>query len=61
MRAGGVKAGVAAGAHMYHRGDLVLDHLLVYRIPLAVTQWGRGPVASRRIRIQIDAYKNRIP
>ncbi|CCD95517.1 hypothetical protein BRAO375_4360016 [Bradyrhizobium sp. ORS 375] len=55
MRAGGVEAGVAAGRDVDHRGDVELDHLLIDRIPVPVRQRRRGPVAARRVRVQVDA------
>ena len=55
MRAGGVKGRVAAGADVDHRRDVVLHHLLVDRVPVLVAQRGAGPVAARRIGIQVDA------
>ena len=55
VRAGGVEAGVAARAHVDHRRDVVLDHLLVDRVPVAVGQRRRGPVAARRVGVQVDA------
>src|ERR1035437_7937752 len=55
MRAGGVKAGVAAGGNVDHGGDVELHHLLVDRVPLSVRQRRRGPVPARRVRIEVDA------
>ena len=47
VRAGGVEARIAAGADMDHGGDVVLDHLLVNRVPVAVRQ-GRAESIGRR-------------
>ena len=55
MRAGGVEAGVAAGADVDHGRDVVLDHLFVDRVPVAVRQRRAGPVAAGRIGVQVDA------
>jgi hypothetical protein len=38
-----------------HRGDVVLDHLFVNRIPRFVAQWWRCPVAAARVWVQVDA------
>ena len=54
MRACGVKAGVAAGGDVDHRGDVVFDHLFVDRVPGFVAQRGRGPVATTRVWVQVD-------
>ena len=55
MRARGVEAGVATGRYVDHRGNVVFDHLLVDRIPVAVGQRRRLPVSAGRIRVQIDS------
>ena len=55
VRAGGVEVRVARRAHVDHRRHVELDHLLVERIPLAVGQRRVGPVAARRIGVQVAA------
>ena len=56
VRAGGVEARVAARADVDHRRDVVLDHLLVDRVPVPVGQRRRRPVAARRIGVQVDRH-----
>ena len=56
MRASGVKAGVAARAHMDHRRQIVFDHLFVDGIPLLMGQGRGSPVATAGIRIEVDAH-----
>ena len=60
VRAGGVEVRVARRADMDHRRHVELDHLLVERIPLAVGQRRVGPVAARRIGIQVAADEARV-
>ena len=40
---------------MDHRRDVVLDHLLVDRVPVAVGQRRSRPVAARRIGVEVEA------
>ena len=56
MRAGRVERRVAAGRHVDHRRDVVLDHLLVDRIPEPIGERRRVPHPARRIRIQVDRH-----
>ena len=56
VRAGSVKTRVATGGHMDHGRDVVLDHLLVQRVPVFVAQGRRVPVAAARVRVEIDAH-----
>jgi hypothetical protein len=56
VRAGGVEAGVAAGADVHHGRDVVLDHLLVDGVPVAVAQRRAGPVAARRVGVEVDGH-----
>src|SRR6516165_5887328 len=46
---------VARRADMDHRRNVVLDHLLVDRIPVAVAERRVLPMPARRIGVQIDA------
>ena len=55
VRASGVKAAVAAGRHVNHGGDVVLDHLFINGVPGLVAQRRRCPVAARWIGVQVDA------
>ena len=55
VRAGRVEAGVAGRADVHHGGHVELDHLFVQGIPAPVGQGRRGPVATRRVGIQIAA------
>ena len=60
VRAGGVEVGIAGRRHVDHRRHVELDHLLVERIPVAVGERRRRPVAARRIRIQIAAHESEL-
>ena len=40
---------------MHHRRHVQLDHLFVERIPVLIGQRRRGPVAARRVGIQVAA------
>src|SRR6516165_6411589 len=42
---------------MDHGRNVVLDHLLVYRIPVAVRHWRVLPIPAGRIWVQVDADK----
>ena len=55
VRTRGVEAGVAAGGDVDHRGDVVLNHLFVDGVPVAVGQWGAGPVATAGVGVEVDA------
>ena len=61
MRAGGVETLIAACADMDHRRDVVLDHLLIDRIPVPAGQRRRCPVPPGRIRVQVDPNEPVIP
>ena len=54
VRAGGVEGGVDAGADVDHRREVVLDQLLVERVPGTVGQRRRGPVPARRVGVEVD-------
>ena len=53
VRAGAMKGGIARRAHMDHRRDVKLDHLLIEFVPPAVGKRRRRPVAAGRIGIEI--------
>ena len=55
VRAGGVEVGIAGRRHVNHRRHVELDHLLVERIPVAVGERRRRPMAARRVGIQVAA------
>ena len=55
VRAGRVEVRIARRADVDHRRHVELDHLFVERIPLPVGQRRRGPVAARRIGVQVAA------
>lgn len=55
VRARGVEARVARRRDMNHGRHVELDHLLVKRIPVLISQRRRGPVTARRIGIQVTA------
>ncbi len=55
VRTGGVKYRVTGRADVHHGGHIQLHHLFVERIPVAVSERRRSPVAPRRIGIQVAA------
>src|SRR6516164_2245664 len=57
MRAGRVMGRVARHADMDHRRNVVLDHLLIDRIPVAVAERRVLPMAAGGIGVQIDPDK----
>ena len=52
-----MKARVAAGRDVDHGGYVEFNQLFVNRIPIAISQWRRCPVAARWIRAQVAADK----
>src|SRR3984893_9758421 len=60
VRAGGVEIRVARGADMDHCRHVELDQFFVKRIPPAVGERRRVPVAARRIGIEIAADETKL-
>ncbi len=52
---GGVEVGVAAARHVDHRRHVQFDHLLVEGIPGLVGQRRGGPLAARRVGVEVAA------
>src|SRR6266498_1438688 len=55
MGPGVMEVGVAGRAGVNHRRYVKLDQRFVQRVPPPVGEWGIGPVAAGRVRVQVAA------
>ena len=60
MRAGVMEVWITRRADVHHRGHVELHHFLVERIPVAVGERRRRPVAARRIGVEVAADESEL-